>query len=290
MLIDFVELESRDGVRLVGAFFPPEREAAGDVDAIVLCPGTSAEFSTPPLPTVAAAAAATGYAALTLSTRGRGIVWRDPKTGFQGAGFERISDCVEDFAGAIAWLGARGYRRVVLWGHSLSGVKVLYAAAHAPELSLAGVISVAGPRWSAEHYRTLPVAAEFERHREIAERMVAEGRGGELFPVSFPLGPTFQTAEGWLDKYAYEKYNPLRWADRITVPFCRIDAEGDLAVPQYGMAGLAEQLLALAQPTPFNRAVVIPNTDHVFSGAHDQLAAAVVDWLDSLVETPAARR
>jgi alpha-beta hydrolase superfamily lysophospholipase len=282
MEIDFVQLSARDGVLLVGALFPPERDAVGHVDAIVLCPGTSAEFFSPPLPTVAAAAAAAGYAALTLSTRGRGIVWRDRQTGFQGAAFERISDCVEDFAGAIDWLRERGYRRVVLWGHSLSGVKVLYAAAHAPHPSLVGVISVAGPRWSAEHYRSLPVAAEFERHRQTAERMVADGRGGDLFPVTFPLGPTFQTAEGWLDKYAHEKYNPLRWADQIALPFCRIDAEGDLAVAQYGMAGLAEQLLRRAQPTPFNRAVVIPKTDHLFTGAHEQLAKAVVDWLDAL--------
>lgn len=282
MLIDFVQLTARDGVLLLGALLRPQREPAGDVDAIVLCPGTSAEFFSPPLPAVAAAAAAAGYAALTLSTRGRGIVWRDRQTGFQGAAFERISDCVADFAGAIDWLGERGYRRVVLWGHSLSGVKVLYAAAHAPHSSLVGVISVAGPRWSAEHYRSLPVAAEFERHRETAERMVAAGRGGDLFPVTFPLGPTFQTAEGWLDKYADETYNPLRWADRITLPFCRIDAEGDLAVAQYGMAGLAEQLLARAQPTPFNRAVVIANTDHIFTGAHSQLADTVVDWLNTL--------
>jgi alpha-beta hydrolase superfamily lysophospholipase len=290
MLIDFVQLESRDGVKLVGAFFPPEGTPAGGVDALVLCPGTSGEFFHSPLPGVAAAAAAAGYAALTLSTRGRGIVWRDPKTGFQGAAFERIADCVEDLAGALDWLGERGYRRVVLWGHSLSGVKVLYAAGHDPHPSLAGVISVAGPRWSAELYRSLAVAPAFERHRELAERMVAEGRGGDLFPVTFPIGPTFQTAEGWLDKYAYENYNPLRWADRIAVPLCRIDAEADLAVPQFGMAGLAEQLLALVQPTPFNRAVLIPNTDHVFSGAERQLAAAVVGWLDTLVETPALRR
>jgi len=285
MLTEFVQFESRDGVKLVGAFWPPEREPVGSVDAIVLCPGTSGEFFSPPLPRVATAAAAAGYAALALSTRGRGIVWRDQKTGFQGSAFERIADCVNDFAGALDWLGGRGYHRVVLWGHSLSGVKVLYAAAHDAHHGLAGVISVAGPRWSAEHYRSLAVAPAFERHRSTAEQMVAEGRGADLFPVTFPIGPTFQTAESWLDKYAYEKYNPLRWADRIATPLCRIDSEGDLAVPQYGMAGLAEQLLALAQPTPFNRAVLISNTDHVFTGAVDELARAVVHWLDSLAET-----
>lgn len=287
MEIDFVELASRDKVRLVGSYFAPRGESRGGADAIVLCPGTSAEFYSQPLPTVARAAADAGYGALTLSTRGRGIVWRDPATGFKGAGFERISDCVEDFAGAIDFLAGRGHRRVVLWGHSLSGVKVLYAAAHDPHPAIAGVISVAGPRWSAEHYLTLPVAAEYERHRRTAEAMVAEGRGGDLFPVAFPLGPTFQTAEGWLDKYAYEKYNPLRWADQIRLPLFRIDAEGDLSVPQYGMAGLADRLLAMVQPNAANRAVVIPNTDHLFSGAHDALASAVVGWLDALpVEVP----
>ncbi|MFN8535535.1 MAG: alpha/beta fold hydrolase [Dehalococcoidia bacterium] len=286
MEIDFVELASRDKVRLVGSYFAPRGESRGGADAIVLCPGTSAEFYSQPLPTVAHAAADAGYGALTLSTRGRGIVWRDPATGFKGAGFERISDCVEDFAGAIDFLARRGHRRVVLWGHSLSGVKVLYAAAHDPHPAIAGVISVAGPRWSAEHYLTLPVAAEYERHRRTAEAMVAEGRGGDLFPVAFPPARPSRPPK------ASSTSTPTRNTTRCAGPI-----RSGCALPDRRRRGSFGPAVRHGRPCrpvagdgPAKRRQPgghDPNTDHLFSGAHDALASAVVGWLDALpVEVP----
>lgn len=281
--IDLVTMRTEDKVTLAGAMFTPANRVTGKaVDAVLLSPGTSGTFYNDMLVEIATGLNAAGYPAMTLSTRGHDIVFRDPASQrFLGAAFERISECTFDFTAAIRCLVDRGYERIANFGHSLGGNKVLYYAAHDPHPNLAATISSAGPRWSKQMYSTSQWGDAYREHEGRAKAMVAEGRGGDLMPMTFPIGPSFMTADGWLEKYGAERYNMATWADQIRTPVLRLDAELDTGTIKLAMANVAEDIQRLA-PNPRHRAVVIPGADHFYTGVRGAVVREVVSWLDGL--------
>ncbi|MFN8533471.1 MAG: alpha/beta fold hydrolase [Dehalococcoidia bacterium] len=284
MLLDLTLLMTEDGVQLPAGFFVPTGEKRGTaIDAVVLNPGTSANFWHPTMTGVATAIAAGGYPALTLSTRGHDLAFRDARNNrYLGATYENIADCGYDYTAAIRCLVERGYRRIALYGHSLGSTKATYYAAHGPDPALAALIAVAGPRWSASLYETGAAAEQFRATRRQAEDLVAAGREGDVFEARFPTALPM-TAAGWLDKYAGENYNLARWAQGIRVPVLRLDCSLDEGLMIAHMAGQFDDIQRLA-PNPHNRHVVLDGVDHFFTkpGSAEKTGRAVVEWLDGL--------
>jgi len=284
MLVDLHLMTTEDGVTLPAALFPPTGERRGRaIDAVVLNPGTGANFWHPTMTEVALELAARGYPALTLSTRGHDLVFRDARNNrYLGASYERIADCGLDYTAAIRWLVEQGAQRIALYGHSLGCTKATYYAAHDPHPALAALIAVAGPRWSASLYESSAWAEPFRATKRQAEELVAAGRGGELFEARFPMALPM-TAAGWLDKYGGETYNLARWAQGIRVPVLRIDCGLDEGLQVVHMAGQFEDLQRLA-PNPHHRHVVLEGVDHFFTrpGSAKKVGEAVVAWLDAL--------
>ena len=215
-----------------------------------------------------------------MSTRGHDIAWRDGAGGrYLGSGFESIDDCGLDFRGAFDLLAARGHRRLALLGHSLGGTKALYHAAHDPDPRMAAVVSCSGPRWSASFYEASERADDFRRNRDRALALVESGRPDELMEFDFPIGPSLMRAAGWLEKYGGESYNVASWCERIALPMLRVEGELEAGVVQRGVAELLMERATASEP---RRAVVIPGGDHAYSTVLDEVAAAVVGWLDEL--------
>ncbi len=283
MHLELAEIATADGLALPGAYLAPSdgdasRERA--VDAVVLNPGTGGPFHSRVPLGIASALAEAGYGALTMSTRGHGIAWRDYRGGrYLGSAFESIAECGYDFRGAFDLLEQRGHSRIALLGHSLGGTKALYHAAHDPDRRLAAAVSCSGPRWSASFYDASERREDFRRNRDRAQALVDAGRGGELMEYDFPIGPSLIRADGWLEKYGGETYNIETWCDRIRVPLLRVEGELEQGVVQ---RGVADVLMERATASPHRRSVVIPGGDHAYSTVLDDVAAAVIDWLDGL--------
>ena len=283
MHTELVEIATADGLTLPGAYLAPSGAAAHReraVDAVVLNPGTGGPFHSRIPLGLGSALAAAGYGALAMSTRGHGIAWRDPAVGrYLGSAFESIAECGYDFRGAFDLLAERGHSRLALLGHSLGGTKALYHAAHDPDRRLAAVVSCSGPRWSASFYDASERREDFRRNRDRAQALVDAGRGGELMEFDFPIGPSLIRADGWLEKYNGETYNLETWCHRIRVPLLRVEGEREQGVVQRGVARI---LMERATASPHRRSVVLPGGDHFYSTVLDEVAAAVVDWLDGL--------
>jgi pimeloyl-ACP methyl ester carboxylesterase len=283
MQVELVEITTEDEVALPGAYLAPAADAATReraVDAVVLNPGTGGSFHSRVLLGIGAALAEAGYGALTMSTRGHDIAWRHAAgRRYLGSAFESIADCALDFRGACDLLAARGHTRLALLGHSLGGTKALYHAAHDPDPRLAAVISCSGPRWSASFYEASERAEDFHRNRDRARALVVAGRPDELMEFDFPIGPSLMRAAGWLEKYDGETYSVASWCERITLPMLRVEGELETGVVQRGVADLLMERATASEP---RRAVVIPGGDHPYSTVLDEVAAAVVGWLDEL--------
>ena len=102
------------------------------------------------------------------NTRGHDVVAGRGRT-LAGAAFERFRDCVPDLRAVIAFARRRGYRRIVLAGHSTGANKVLYYAAKTADRRVTGLILL-GP--------ISDIAGEAKRigRRELGRRVARASR------------------------------------------------------------------------------------------------------------------
>ena len=245
---EVIRLRSRDGLKLAGRWLPAEREPlAGDTvspwqpdpyEAILLLHGWTGSVA-PDLvalgPTLRRTAGVLG-----LDFRGHGGSDDAPTT----FGLHEV----EDVAGALAWLGERGIRRVALVGSSMGGVVAIASVVVLGDGSLA----------QADLDPTAPAAAvEAPRPRIVA--IVAESVAPDLripianrmgLPIGGPLrralaGRMFRAAGGVVggDLRATEPGRIIGLVE--PVPLLLIHGSADRTVP----AAAGRRLAAAAGPS-----------------------------------------
>lgn len=291
MQVELLEVTTSDGVRLHGALLPPTADGTLNLefDAILLLHGTGSNFySAQLLRTLAEQAARWGMAGLRVNTRGHdgmsAAVVTDPASGQQarrlfGAAYEQVDQCRHDVAAWLDLLVRRGYRRVVLAGHSLGAVKAIYATACEPHPVLAALVAVSPPRLSYSHFAASPRAAGFLADVAAAEAHVGAGRPETLMEVRFPL-PYVVTAAGFLDKYGpEERFNLLRLIDRVSCPM--LFTYGGQEVEQsVAFRELPAALAAAAARDGLDLTVaVVAGGDHIYTGVYAALFDRIETWL-----------
>lgn len=247
---EIVRLRARDGVRLMGRWLVAEGE--GDDgwvpdprEAILLLHGWTGSV-TPDLVALGPFLRRTA-SVLGLDFRGHGGSDDGPTT----FGYLEI----EDVAGALAWLGERGVRRVALVGSSMGGVTAL------------GAVAVLGDgRLVAADADPDAPAADVEAPRPRIVAVVGDSVTPELsIPVARRLGVPFARtiAERAFGRLATRvggdprDTQPIRAVGLIEdVPLLLIHGEADRTVPIRDARRLVE-----AAP-PGTRHVVIPGADH----------------------------
>jgi len=285
VVVDLVQVVTRDGVRLDGAF----RGAAGPpsiaVDAFCLVHGTGGNFYSSSLfDAFTDRLLSLGCGVLRINTRGHdGISTAVTAQGGRrlGAAYEVVEDCRHDLAAWIGWLKQRGCPRIGLLGHSLGAVKCLYAMAQAPQLAATGVIALSPPRLSYSWFCSSPEGSEFLETYQQAERRVQNGQPAALIEVKLPL-PFAITAAGYLEKYGPdERYNYLRFAAGVPcstlITLGAIETENNMA-----FRGATEELAETAARHSQLRVEIIPDADHFYTAARDELLTRTETWLRSL--------
>jgi hypothetical protein len=300
-MVELVEATMPDGLRLIGGWHAPSTSSASTpprgVDAILCVHGTGSNFYGPSLwslliPRLAAA----GLDVLSINTRGHdGINWahwsaerresepRLPR--LLGSAYEVVDHCRWDIRGWLDYACLRGARRIVLLGHSLGGVKVVYSQATDPHPAVVGIASLSAPRLSHSHFLQANRGQSFAEEFARAAALVAAGETGTLIEVKFPL-PYVISAAGYLDKYGpEERYNLLTFAHRVSCPMLFTYGSVELLWgPAYG--GMPEALDKLELSKSRLRVAVIAGGDHVYSGVHGELAATIERWITSLGPSP----
>jgi alpha/beta superfamily hydrolase len=114
----------------------------------------------------------------------------------------------------------------------------------------------------------------------LAHEHVATGQGKQLLQVDFPF-PTIISAEMYVDKYGpEERYNWLRFIDRITVDSLLVFGQLELK-NNASFVGVIDELSALPPAASRRDVAIIDGADHFYSGQLDQVAERVTDWLTS---------
>lgn len=221
MLVELTQVRTADGLTHQAHYYPPA--PSGDlVDSklgMVVVHGSAGNLAAPWLRAYAERFSRLGLGVVCANNRGHDIAWAAPGgRGYRGNAFERIEDCRLDLEPTIDLAIDRGARAVILMGHSLGAVKILYYQGERQDGRVAGMIPTSPPRLSYTRFLASEDAAVYRAHLERAQRLVAEGRPNELIDATHP-NPTLYSAATYLNKQGpEERANVFRYAPMIRCP------------------------------------------------------------------------
>lgn len=286
MLVDLVQTQTRDNVRLDGMWREPAAAAAAlPVDALCLVHGTGANFyASTLLEAIASHFVPLGVGALLINTRGHdGISTAVTGRGGirQGAAYELVDNCRHDLASWLDFLAARGCRRVGLVGHSLGAVKSIYALAQEPHPVVAALLAISPPRLSYAAYAKSSQAAQFLEAYQRATALVEQGQPDTLMEVQLPL-PMAITGAGYLEKYGPdERYDYFRFLKQLELATLVLLGENEVK-GSVAFSGCPELLQNMARDSRHLEFKLLPGADHFYTGKRPELAAAIESWLRTL--------
>jgi dienelactone hydrolase len=277
MLVDLVQVTTRDGFRLDGAYQAASGPSALSVDALCFVHGTGGNFYASSLfDALAERLHSLGCGVLRVNTRGHdGISTASTDRGGrrQGAAYEIADECRHDLRAWLDWLRRQAGPRVGLLGHSFGAVKALYALVHEPDQACVSVVALSPPRLSYAAFCESAQAEKFLDTFHRAEALVQQGQPAALMEVTLPL-PYAISAAGYVEKYGPdERYNFLRFVGQVPCPVL-LTFGGQEVASNLAFQGVPEAVQGRRLTVE-----TVAGGDHFYSGVRAELVARVEQWL-----------
>ena len=288
--ICLARLRTRDGVWLDGVIAEPTRRRR---IALIWVHGLGSVFSSglPLIGELSARLNAAGIGYFKFNNRGHDVV-AGRGARLAGAAFERFAQSVEDIRTVIAFAVRRGFRRIVLAGHSTGANKVLHYAARVRDRRL-GALILLGPISDIAGEVKRIGAAELRRRVAVAER-IARRDPRALVPRAWG----FWSARRYISLYKPGQAEDIfpyyrrgaRWTAlrSVRVPIAAIVGGRDEYLdrrPQVVLDAFRQNAVRTRSFT----GVIVPGADHGFAGRERELADIVVRWIGSTLATKEAR-
>jgi len=287
---ELVSTESEDGILLQGAVIrPAERSGSSSTGvaqqaAVIWVHGLTGTFYGPTAVRIGRHLAERGITLITGNNRGHDfgalLRLRTGETLLGGGAWERFEESPRDVGAWVTFAEQQGFERVVLLGHSLGGLKVVYYQAERQDPRVQALIVASPPirSWVRD-----PAA------RAAVEQMVATGRGRDLiWNDDYPLFVTasaqthLSRAEHNLGSFVVEG-TPAGKRPALSEIRCPLLALYGTQEPEVGGP---EQLKAIRQHAtgaPRVDAQMIPDADHAYTGQEQAAARLIGDWLHAIL-------
>ena len=196
-------------------------------------------------------------------------------------GWARFEEVAHDVAGWIEYLVGQGVEQVVLFGHSTGVTWATYYQAQRKDARVVGLILASGDD---------EVVAQDPARVQLAEQLVAEGKGSALLPLieGLPSIPAMESAESVVNwerlasPFAAEGHTP--WMASIRTPILATLGTMDLSP---NLRESLEGTRVRATQAPRFDIQVIEGADHFYTGQERALARVVLGWLD---QAPAVQK
>lgn len=283
MHLELVQTTTPDGLRLWGALGQASADAAS---RLVIClHGVASNFYASSLmQALGERLNQAGLDVLRVNTRGHDnfcTIGSSSGARRMGAAFETVDDCRHDIAGWVGLARQRGYQEVILLGHSLGALKVIYSQAHQPIEEVTALLAISPPRLSCQAFLAAETSSLFADSLQRAQQRVEQGRGEELIEIHFPL-PLLITARGYLDKYGPgERYNLLTFINQVRPPLLVTFGSQEIEQGSIAFAGLDEAIKHATADAPDwpGTIEVVEGADHHYSDRRTELATLLTAWL-----------
>jgi alpha-beta hydrolase superfamily lysophospholipase len=284
MKVELVKVTTEDARVLNGAFLEPaqEKNEVPGVDVFLMMHGNGGNFYQDFYVEFAENFARMGCASVRANNRGHDVVNKVTDTFmFCGVAYERPHECLMDYGAWIGWLVERGYKNIVLWGHSRGAVKTVYYQAHKNDPRLKACI-VGSPPWlSYSRFIKSKQADKFLEYYRRAQKLVEEGNPNGTFWTDLP---TYYVAgaQCYLEKYGPdEKLNIFKYLDQVKSPVLALTGTEEVA-HRFAFDELDKEFDKFAQRMPNLRHVSIPGAYHFYKEEKDFVFKAVLDWLKTI--------
>jgi len=279
--VSLARIRTRDGFFLDGIASEPKRKSG---TALIVVPGLGSVFYSGQtlIGELAEALNRHGIGYFKFNTRGHDYAARGNGRKRGGAAFERFRDCVHDIRAMVAFARKRGYRDIVLAGHSTGANKILYYAGKTHDRRLGGVMLLGPISDIAAMAKDIGWRA-LQRRVRIAERIARRD------PDAFvPLAWGMWSASRYIslhrpgeaeDTFPYYRAN-ARWStlreirDPLAVVIGGSDEHLDRPVREL-MDAFRRNATAASSYT----GIIIPRAGHGFQKHEHELAQAIVRWI-----------
>jgi len=281
-----VYVRSDDDVVDAGAMFIPPKQAAKSI-AIVWIHGWGANFYYPTYVMIGRALAERGYTCITANTRMHDIGFNIGETEtmrIRGGGYWGVpSEQVRDLAAWIDFAADRGFKRVVLVGHSAGWAAVRLYQSEKKDSRVVGLVLASGA--------VRPGTAKPDPDMlEQATRLVAEGHGDDLLRIPNRRFPSFISAATYLDDARTPReqndffgiQTPDPAVTRIRCPILAFfGTNGDVGT-EADLELLKSSIRRQRSGPSRVDTVMIERADHMYTGEEAQVAQIISQWADSL--------
>jgi pimeloyl-ACP methyl ester carboxylesterase len=272
-----------DGITLEGAFIEPVgmEEAR---EPLLWLHGQHLAFSEPEYVALARVMAAMGRPVLLANTRGKGFgSWHRTASSVRlgGSGWELFQESLGDIA---AWIDAlherREGRRIVLAGHGYGGTKAVYYCAQRRDPRVLALIAASTGSLVRD---TLDPKA-----LELAERMVADGKGNDLLPFGTLRGSMQATVSARAYVNRVQVNRDLHGSAEVPPALARVTCPifaffGALEqTSQRDVSSFLETIVRNATASPLVERALIPGASYFFNGAEAAVAEHVERFLARL--------
>ena len=280
MIGELVNVLTEDKVYLDGLFTASEHAPSTDIDAAILVHGLSGNFyKSRLLKHFANVLNSIGISTVLINTRGHDYLNSTQRMGRAstlGAAVEIIDECKHDLFAWCEFLKSRQRDQLMLLGHSLGGIKSLYAQAHLPHENVKRVAALSSTKLSYDSLMGSSGGDKFAYWLNRAQMMVAEGKGEEWMFVTFPFA-TWMSAIAYLAKYGDgDKNNWMNFMNQISIPVFAAFGQRELE-HNPAFSAMKQDLANVDQP---NFTIdIVPNADHFYSACFDEASNRLLNWL-----------
>jgi pimeloyl-ACP methyl ester carboxylesterase len=287
---EIVTFKTADNVRLDGALF---RDPATSRDiAVISTHGAGNNFYSSVTGFLSPVLPARGYPTLSMNLRSHDRFYAQ----------SLFDDCEKDFAAGVKFMQSLGYKKFVLFGHSLSVTQIIFYMARSQEPSVAGIALSAGHddlrgiSWRSWDTLVPDPKAEEARVLAACRKYVEEGDGDHLIVIPWwrpdpklNLRQQYReiSAKAYISNWGPESNcNASLWMPHVKVPtlFITHSVVDTTASPEMML-----RLQSMATAAPFTDHINIEGSGHFYVGYERQLIDAVASWIDKLRKSERAK-
>lgn len=280
--LKFLSIKAIDGFLVQAALWQPEAKPPAETTLIVMVHGSGGSYARAPNSILGRSLSSNGFAALAINTR-----QHDDKRNT-----DNFLDSSRDIDAAVQTARALGYRSIVLQGHSLGTIQVLFYAATHWEHDIKGVIQLSAFADLPWRTRYLQIQDEDKFHAlsEAALKSLHDGKERDVMALRMRRTSTVEeplTGEHFLTYRAEDSSsaNGPYWIKRVPHPILMVRDAGDTIITPFEPYVLLSAATSPGSLVPGIKFIQLPDPrgpnpgGHFFADNTKPLSETVMSWL-----------